>query len=64
MSWVRKISHPSEMLSEGDKVKCVILSVDQDRKRVALGLKLRTSTRCNIWCWNPSHYQRATVPAT
>jgi small subunit ribosomal protein S1 len=39
MSWVRKISHPSEMLAKGDKVKCVVLSVDQDRKRIALGLK-------------------------
>src|SRR5690606_21975640 len=33
------ISHPSEMVSKGDTVKCVILSVDQDRKRVALGMK-------------------------
>lgn len=39
MSWVKKINHPSEMLAKGDPVKCVILSVDQERKRVALGLK-------------------------
>lgn len=39
MSWVRKISHPSEMVAKGDKVKCIILNVDQDRKRVALGMK-------------------------
>ncbi|MGF1583245.1 MAG: 30S ribosomal protein S1 [Gemmataceae bacterium] len=39
MSWVRKISHPSEMLSKGQEVECVILNVDQERKRVALGLK-------------------------
>ena len=43
MSWVKKISHPSEMLAKGDKVKCVILSVDQERKRVALGLKQMTN---------------------
>jgi small subunit ribosomal protein S1 len=39
MSWTRKISHPSEMVAKGDKVRCVILNVDQDRKRVALGMK-------------------------
>jgi small subunit ribosomal protein S1 len=39
MSWVRKVGHPSEVVSKGQKVKCVILNVDQERKRVALGLK-------------------------
>ena len=39
MSWVRKVGHPSDVLNKGDKVKCVILNVDQERKRVALGLK-------------------------
>jgi small subunit ribosomal protein S1 len=43
MSWVRKVSHPSEVVNKGDKVKCVILSVDQERKRVALGLKQMAS---------------------
>ena len=39
MSWTQKIGHPSEVLQKGQKVKCVVLSVDQDKKRVALGLK-------------------------
>jgi small subunit ribosomal protein S1 len=39
MSWTRKISHPSEMLEKGQAVKCKILSVDQERRRIALGLK-------------------------
>src|SRR5579871_6459257 len=39
MSWVRKVAHPSEVVNKGDKVQCVILNVDQERKRVALGLK-------------------------
>lgn len=39
MSWVRKVGHPSDVLNKGDKVKCIILNVDQERKRVALGLK-------------------------
>src|SRR5438874_745420 len=39
MSWVRKVSHPSEVVSQGDKVTCVVLNVDQERKRIALGHK-------------------------
>jgi small subunit ribosomal protein S1 len=39
MSWTRKISHANEMLKRGDVVECQVLSVDEDRKRIALGLK-------------------------
>jgi small subunit ribosomal protein S1 len=39
MSWTRKISHPSEMLEKGQQVSCKVLSVDQERRRIALGLK-------------------------
>ncbi len=39
MSWVRKVAHPSEVVQKGDKVTCVVLNVDQERKRIALGLK-------------------------
>ena len=39
MSWTRKVVHPSEMLKKGDSVHAVVLQVDQERKRIALGLK-------------------------
>jgi len=39
MSWTKKINHPSEVLKKGDKVEAVVLSVSEDKKRVALGLK-------------------------
>jgi small subunit ribosomal protein S1 len=39
MSWTRKISNPAEMLEKGDKVKALVLSVDKEKKRIALGLK-------------------------
>jgi small subunit ribosomal protein S1 len=39
MSWTRKISHASEMLKKGEELDCVVISVDEDRKRIALGLK-------------------------
>jgi small subunit ribosomal protein S1 len=39
MSWTRKIGHPSEMLEKGQELKCRVLSVDEQRRRIALGLK-------------------------
>ena len=39
MSWTRKISHPSEVVEKGQEIECKVLSVDQDRRRIALGLK-------------------------
>jgi small subunit ribosomal protein S1 len=39
MSWTRKVSHPSEMLEKGQELSCRVLSVDQERRRIALGLK-------------------------
>ena len=39
MSWVKKVAHPSEVVQKGDKVTCIVLNVDQERKRIALGLK-------------------------
>jgi small subunit ribosomal protein S1 len=43
MSWVRKVAHPSEVVTKGDHVTCVVLNVDQERKRIALGLKQMAS---------------------
>jgi small subunit ribosomal protein S1 len=39
MSWTKKISHPSEILKKNDKIECVVLKVEQDKQRIALGLK-------------------------
>jgi len=39
ISWTKKISHPSEVLKKGQKVETVILSVDQENMKIALGLK-------------------------
>ena len=39
LSWTKKIGHPSEMLKKGDTVRSVVLSVDQEKQRIALGLK-------------------------
>src|SRR6185369_13965354 len=43
MSWIKKVAHPSEVVNKGDKVTCIVLNVDQERKRIALGLKQMAS---------------------
>ncbi len=39
MSWTKKISHPSEMIKKGDELECVVLKVEENKQRIALGLK-------------------------
>jgi small subunit ribosomal protein S1 len=39
LSWTKKIGHPSEVLKKGESVKAVVLTVDQEKQRIALGLK-------------------------
>ena len=39
MSWTKKVIHPNEIVQKGDSVRAIVLNVDQDRKRIALGLK-------------------------
>ncbi|MEM7672761.1 MAG: 30S ribosomal protein S1 [Verrucomicrobiota bacterium] len=45
MSWGR-ISHPSEMLKQGEEITVMIIEVNRDRERVSLGLKQLSS---NPW---------------
>ncbi|MGW8256636.1 MAG: 30S ribosomal protein S1 [Thermoguttaceae bacterium] len=55
MSWTRKISHPNELIEKNQVVECRVLSVDQDRRRIALGMKQLTD---DPWLTNiPSKYQ-------
>ncbi len=39
MSWTRKLRHPSQMVKVGEEVEVVILGVDQEKKRISLGMK-------------------------
>ncbi len=59
MSWTRKLSHANELLKKGDEVECEVLSVDEDRRRIALGLKQLEGDP-----WNtdiPSRYQPGAI---
>jgi len=39
LSWTEHIAHPSDLYKQGQEVEAVILSVDEDHKKVALGIK-------------------------
>ena len=42
ISWIKHIKHPSEVLRKGQKVDAVIISLDPDKERMALGIKQLT----------------------
>ena len=42
MAWTKRVRHPSKILSVGDEVEVMILDVDQNQKRISLGLKQTT----------------------
>jgi small subunit ribosomal protein S1 len=39
MSWTKRIGHPQDVLKKGQKIDVVVLSVDAQNRRIALGLK-------------------------
>lgn len=39
LSWFKKVHHPSEIFTKGDKVDAVILSVDKENQKITLGVK-------------------------
>ena len=42
LSWTKKYNHPSEMLQNGQEVKCVVLEVNEEKRRISLGIKQMT----------------------
>ncbi len=39
LSWTKRVNHPKEALNKGDKIEAVILNVDEQNRRIALGVK-------------------------
>ncbi|HUT29058.1 MAG TPA: 30S ribosomal protein S1 [Sedimentisphaerales bacterium] len=39
LSWTKKFNHPSEMLQKGQDLKCVVLEVNEEKRRISLGIK-------------------------
>ena len=46
LDWTNKNIHPSKIVQPGDKIEVMILEVDQDRRRISLGIK---QCRENPW---------------
>jgi small subunit ribosomal protein S1 len=46
MSWTKRVKHPSKILNVGDWVECVVLDIDQEGRRLSLGMK---QTEPNPW---------------
>ncbi|MBI3757444.1 MAG: 30S ribosomal protein S1 [Deltaproteobacteria bacterium] len=39
MSWTKRVTHPSKLLSVGEEVEVIILEIDPHHRRISLGLK-------------------------
>jgi small subunit ribosomal protein S1 len=46
MDWTNKNVHPSKVVSIGDEINVVVLDIDEERRRISLGIK---QTRANPW---------------
>jgi small subunit ribosomal protein S1 len=46
MSWTRHIRHPSEILKKGQTIEAVVLNIEPEKERMALGLKQLTQ---DLW---------------
>ena len=46
MDWTNKNIHPSKVVSQGDEVEVMILDIDEERRRISLGVK---QCRQNPW---------------
>ena len=42
LSWTRKFNHPGDALEKGQELKCLVLEVDEEKRRVSLGVKQLT----------------------
>jgi len=59
MSWTRKIGHPNEMVQRGQELETKVLTIDRDRRRIALGLKQMCD---DPWSTNiPEKYQSGQI---
>jgi len=58
MSWVRKMKHPSQLVSVGDIVEAMVLNLDVPKKRISLSLK---QLEANPWELLAEKYPPGTV---
>jgi len=42
LSWTKKFSHPHEVLQKDQQLECLVLSIDEEKQRISLGVKQLT----------------------
>ncbi len=57
MSWTRNVRHPSQLASINDELECVVLRVDEEEKKISLGMK---QTEEDPWLALPAKYPTGT----
>jgi len=58
MSWVKRVKHPSKLVSVGDEVEVIILDIDISNRRISLGMK---QVEPNPWSLLEEKYPKGTV---
>ena len=43
MSWTQHIKHPSQLVQKDDIVECIVLNINEDEKKISLGVKQLTN---------------------
>ena len=62
MDWTNKNIHPSKVVSVGDETEVVVLDIDQERRRISLGIK---QCRPNPWeSFSVAHAKSDTITGT
>jgi small subunit ribosomal protein S1 len=54
LSWTKKIRHPGEFVKKGDEIDVVVLSIDPEQRRIALGHK---QIKDNPWDYFEDKYK-------
>jgi small subunit ribosomal protein S1 len=57
LSWTRKVRHPSEVIRKGEKIDVVVLDINKEERRIALGHK---QVEANPWDTFEDAYKNAT----
>jgi small subunit ribosomal protein S1 len=57
MSWTRNVRHPSQLVSIGEEIECVVLRVNEEEEKISLGMK---QTEEDPWLSLPAKYPPGT----
>jgi len=58
MSWTKRVKHPSKIVNIDDVVEVVVLAIDEDNRRISLGLK---QAQPNPWEEIAAKYPQGTI---